>query len=112
MLLYALQGKINPAADSDIDWDSLKEFWVFCYDKGYACNAVQCDRERPAPAQLFSPRNTVDYPRSIVKADIPDEIVLEFVDETRGWAPNERSVYNTPDGLPAGTEKTRQVSSI
>ncbi|MDR1575603.1 MAG: hypothetical protein LBS37_06315, partial [Treponema sp.] len=47
MLLYALKGKINPApvADTDIDWDSLAGFWEFCDEKGYACNAVQGDRE-------------------------------------------------------------------
>ncbi|MDR1278650.1 MAG: hypothetical protein LBK02_07855 [Treponema sp.] len=145
MLLYALQGKINPVpvADADIDWDSLKEFWTFCNDKNYTCNAVQGDRElfsvlcakiaktgrasvlrvngkfsvvidrkRPAPVQLFSPRNTTGYHQTIIKADVPDEIALEFIDETRGWASNERSVYNTPDGLSAGTEKTKQASSV
>jgi hypothetical protein len=145
MLLYALQGKVNPdpVADSDIDWDSLRDFWAFCNDKNYTCNAVQgdrelfsvlcakiaktgrasilrmngkfsvvIDRERPAPVQLFSPRNTINYRQTIVKADVPDEIALEFIDETRDWASNERSVYNTPDGLPAGDEKTKQASSV
>jgi hypothetical protein len=145
MLLYALRGKINPAPveDANIDWDSFREFWIFCHDKGYACNAVQgdrdlfstlctkiaktgrasmtrmngmfsvvIDRERAAPVQLFSPRNTINYHQTIVKADIPDETAVEFVDETAGWAPNERSVYNTPDGLPSGAEKTRQSSAV
>jgi hypothetical protein len=145
MLLYVLQGKINPApvADADIDWDSLREFWIFCYQKGYTCNAVQggrelfsvlcakvaktgrasvlringkfsvvVDKERPAPVQLFSPRNTIGYSQTLVKADIPDELAVEFIDETTGWASNERSVYNTPDGLPEGEEKTKQTSRI
>ncbi|MDR1506577.1 MAG: hypothetical protein LBI67_05690 [Treponema sp.] len=145
MLLYALQGKINPdpVDDSDIDWDSFREFWGFCNDKGYTCNAAQGDRElfsalctkiaktgrasvlrvngafsvvvdkeRPAPVQLFSPRNTIAYTQTIVKADIPDEIAIEFIDETVGWTSNERSVYNTPDGLSDGTEKTKQASKI
>jgi hypothetical protein len=145
MLLYALQGKINPVpvADADIDWEALRDFWTFCDTQGYTCNAVQgdrelfsvlcakiaktgrasmarvnsvfsvvIDRERPAPVQLFSPRNTVNYHQTIVKADIPDEIAVDFIDETSGWASNERSVYNTPDGLPAGTESTKQTSQI
>jgi hypothetical protein len=145
MLLYALRGKLNPdpAADTDIDWDSFREFWIFCNQKGYTCNAVQSgrelfsvlcakiaktgrasvlrvngafsviiDKERPAPVQLFSPRNTTGYGQTIVKADIPDEIAIEFIDETAGWASNERSVFNTPDGLPAGNEKTKQSSRI
>ena len=47
MLLYALRGSINPVPveDGDIDWDSFREFWTFCNDKGYTCNAVQGDRE-------------------------------------------------------------------
>jgi hypothetical protein len=145
MLLYALQGKINPApvADADIDWEALREFWIFCAQKGYTCNAIQggrelfsvlcariaktgrasvlringkfsvvVDKERPAPVQLFSPRNTLGYSQTVIKADIPDELAVEFIDETTGWASNERSIYNTPDGLPAGTEKTKQSSKI
>jgi hypothetical protein len=145
MLLYVLQGKINPApvGDADIDWDAFREFWIFCNQKDYTCNAVQggrelfstlctkiaktgrasllrvngkftviIDRERPAPVQLFSPRNTVAYTQTIVKADIPDEVALEFIDETVGWTSNERSVYNTADGLPDGTERTKQSSRI
>jgi hypothetical protein len=74
--------------------------------------SVVIDKERPAPVQLFSPRNTTGYHQTIVKADVPDEIAAEFIDETKGWASNERSVYNTPSGLPSGTEKTKQTSSI
>ncbi|MDR2471496.1 MAG: hypothetical protein LBD09_05245, partial [Treponema sp.] len=145
MLLYALRGQINtdPVSDEDIDWPGFREFWLFCANKRYACNAVQGGRElfsvlcskiaktgrasvmringkftvvidkpRPAPVQLFSPRNTIAYRQTIVKADIPGEIALEFIDETSGWASNERSVYNTASGLADGTEKTKQASRI
>jgi hypothetical protein len=74
--------------------------------------SVVIDRERDAPVQLFSPRNTVNYRQTIVKADIPNEIAVEFIDETKGWASNERKVFHTPDGLSDGTEKTSQASSV
>ena|GEM_PF-3598636 len=145
MLLYSLQGKINPdpVSDEDIDWEAFREFWIFCNEKNYTCNGVQggrelfsnlcakiaktgrasllkingkfsviIDRERPAPVQLFSPRNTINYTQTIIKADVPDEVALEFIDETVGWTSNERSVYNTETGLPHGNEKTKQSSKI
>jgi hypothetical protein len=55
--------------------------------------SVVIDRERPGPVQLFSPRNTTGCHQTIVKADVSDEIAVEFIDETRGWASNERSVF-------------------
>jgi hypothetical protein len=74
--------------------------------------SVIIDRERPAPVQLFSPRNTLNYRQTVVKADIPDEIAVQFIDETAGWASNERSMYHTPDGLPSRAKKTKQASSV
>ena len=73
---------------------------------------VIIDNERPAPVQLFSPRNTIGYSQTIIKADIPDEIAIEFIDETVGWTSNERNVFNTNNGLSDGTEKTKQASRI
>ncbi|MCL2762237.1 MAG: host specificity factor TipJ family phage tail protein [Treponema sp.] len=60
--------------------------------------SVVQDIERPAPVQLFTPKNTISYSITMLKADIPDAIALRFIDENAGYAQNELSVYNTPDG--------------
>ena len=56
------------------------------------------DIERPSPVQLFTPKNTVNYSIAMFNVDIPDAIALRFIDEDAGYAQNELSVYNTPDG--------------
>ena len=60
--------------------------------------AVVQDIERPAPVQLFTPKNTVSYSVTMFQADVPDAISLRFIDEEAGFAHNELPVHNTPDG--------------
>ncbi|WP_059369312.1 TipJ family phage tail tip protein [Treponema endosymbiont of Eucomonympha sp.] len=74
--------------------------------------AVVVDKERSDTANLFSPRNTISYAQQIMKMDVPDEISCSFTDETTGWQLNARSAFNTADGLPDGTAKTKQTSSL
>jgi len=56
------------------------------------------DIERPAHFQLFTPKNTISYSVTMFNADIPDAISLRYIDEKAGYAQNELSVFNTPDG--------------
>ncbi|MCL2810234.1 MAG: host specificity factor TipJ family phage tail protein, partial [Treponema sp.] len=56
------------------------------------------DIERPTHMQLFTPKNTINYSVTMFKADIPDAISLRYIDEDAGFAQNELTVYNTPDG--------------
>ena len=60
--------------------------------------AVVQDIERESHMQLFTPKNTIGYSITMFNADIPDAIALRFIDEKAGFAHNESSVYNTPDG--------------
>jgi len=60
--------------------------------------SVVQDIERPAHLQLFTPKNTISYSVTMLKADIPDAISLRYIDENAGYARNELSVFNTPDG--------------
>jgi hypothetical protein len=62
--------------------------------------SVVQDIERPAPVQLFTPKNTISYSVAMFSADIPDAIALGFADGDSGYAQNELKVYNTPDGNP------------
>lgn len=70
------------------------------------------DIERESFVQLFTPRNSANYKESIMLADVPDEIKLGFVDSENGFAENEVSVYNTPDGNKSGMTKTSQEISL
>ncbi|MCL2277544.1 MAG: phage tail protein [Treponema sp.] len=56
------------------------------------------DIERPARFQLFTPKNTISYSVTMFNVDIPDAISLRYIDEKSGYAQNELSVFNTPDG--------------
>ena len=60
--------------------------------------SVVQDIARASPVQLFTPRNTKSYQQTIAYTDIPDAIELGFIDETAGYADNDRIVYNTDDG--------------
>ena len=60
--------------------------------------AVVQDIERPAPVQLFTPKNTISYGVTMMKADVPDMISMRFIDEKAGYAQNDVKVYNTPSG--------------
>jgi hypothetical protein len=137
MLLWALRGRAvqQKVADSDIDWPALEEFYLWCDEHGYTCNAyltesvtvselfrmiggtaraeilridskisVVQDVERPAPIQLFTPKNTIDYSETLIMADVPDALALQFIDAESGYAENELMVYNTPSGNPAAAE--------
>ena len=56
------------------------------------------DIEKPAPVQLFTPRNSHGYTESIVMGDLPDAMSLQYTDEEAGFAKNELTIYNTADG--------------
>lgn len=75
--------------------------------------SVVIDCAKAAPVQLFSPRNTTDYQKSLVMADIPDEIDYKFVDETDDtFSENSRPVYNTPLGTLVTTPASRQETTV
>jgi len=130
-LMYALQGRaVQQVVDpDDIDYPSIEEFYAWCEEKKYTCNAylsesvtiaelmkmigstsradilridskiaVVQDKERPSPAQLFTPKNTISYGVTMMKADVPDMIAMRFIDEEAGYAQQEVKVYNTPSG--------------
>lgn len=56
------------------------------------------DIEKPAPVQLFTPRNSHGYTESIIMGDLPDAMSLQYTDEEAGFAKNELTIYNTTDG--------------
>lgn len=56
------------------------------------------DIARDGFVQLFTPRNSHGYAETLVMADIPDSLALQFVDKDAGFAKNKLQVYNTPDG--------------
>lgn len=56
------------------------------------------DIEKPAPVQLFTPRNSHGYTESIIMGDLPDAMSLQYTDEEAGFAKNELTIYNTADG--------------
>ena len=60
--------------------------------------SVVQDIERPAPVQLFTPKNTIGYSIAMFNADVPEAISMQYIDEDSGFAQNESTVYNTPDG--------------
>ena len=60
--------------------------------------SVVQDVKRLAPVQLFTPKNSISYSITMFQADVPEAISLRFIDEKAGYAQNELSVYNTPDG--------------
>ena len=60
--------------------------------------SVVQDIQRPSHTQLYTPKNTISYSVTMFKADIPDAISLRYIDEDSGFAQQELSVYNTPDG--------------
>jgi len=66
------------------------------------------DIERPAPVQLFTPKNTKSYSVAMLSADVPDAIALRFPDEDAGYALNEAIVYNTPDFKRSNEPETAQ----
>ena len=66
------------------------------------------DIEKPAPVQLFTPRNSHGYTESIIMADIPDAMSLQYTDEDAGFAKNELTIYNTADGNKEAEPQTTQ----
>jgi hypothetical protein len=74
--------------------------------------SVVQDIERYAPMQLFTPKNTKNYSVAMFSADIPDEIALRFINEGSGYAQNEVSVYNTPDGNPPAGKPTETIQKV
>lgn len=66
------------------------------------------DIEKPAPVQLFTPRNSHGYTESIVMADLPDAMSLQFTDKDAGYAKNELTIYNTASGNKAAEPQTTQ----
>ena len=74
--------------------------------------SVVQDIERPSCMQLFTPKNTAGYSVTMFNADIPDAIALGFIDEAAGFAHNELSVYNTPDGSQAGEPDSIQKADL
>lgn len=66
------------------------------------------DIERPAPVQLFTPRNSHGYTESIIMADLPDAMSLQYTDEEAGFAKNELTIYNTTDGNKEREPETTQ----
>jgi len=74
--------------------------------------SVVQDIGRPAPVQLFTPKNTIGYSVAMLSADIPDAISARFIDEDAGYAQNEAVAHNTPDGNPAGGEEPETVQTL
>lgn len=66
------------------------------------------DIEKPAPVQLFTPRNSHGYTESIVMADLPDAMSLQYTDEEAGFAKNELTIYNTASGNKEAEPETTQ----
>ena len=66
------------------------------------------DIKKPAPVQLFTPRNSHGYTESIIMADIPDAMSLQYTDEEAGFAKNELTIYNTADGNKEAEPQTTQ----
>ena len=131
LLLYALRGRAaqESVSTDDIDWQSFQDFYTWCEDHNYTCNAylsesvtiaeimkmiggvaradilridskisVVQDIERPSHMGLFTPKNSIGYSITMMKADIPEAIELRYIDEDSGYAQNETRIYNTPDG--------------
>jgi hypothetical protein len=70
--------------------------------------SVVQDIERPTHRQLFTPKNTKSYSITMFSADIPDAIALRYIDSESGYAQNECTVYNTPDGNKIAEPETTQ----
>lgn len=66
------------------------------------------DIEKPAPVQLFTPRNSHGYTESIVMGDLPDAMSLQYTDEEAGFAKNELTIYNTASGNKEAEPETTQ----
>lgn len=66
------------------------------------------DVEKPAPVQLFTPRNSHGYTESIIMGDLPDAMSLQYTDEEAGFAKNELTIYNTVDGNKEAEPETTQ----
>ena len=66
------------------------------------------DIARDSFVQLFTPRNSANFKETMALPDVPDEIKLQYVDRTSGFAENEVSVYNTPTGASSGEPVTSQ----
>lgn len=66
------------------------------------------DIEKPAPVQLFTPRNSHGYTESIVMADLPDAMSLQYTDGEAGFAKNELTIYNTASGNKEAEPETTQ----
>lgn len=56
------------------------------------------DIERDSPVQLFTPRNSKNYTETLLKTEIPDCLILKFVNKDSGFAEDEVNVYNTISG--------------
>lgn len=56
------------------------------------------DIERDGFVQVFTPRNSWAYKETILKADIPDALSLQLIDEASNYAQQELKIYNTPNG--------------
>ena len=66
------------------------------------------DIEKPAPVQLFTPRNSHGYTESIIMGDLSDAMSLQYTDEEAGFAKNELTIYNTTDGNKETEPETTQ----
>lgn len=66
------------------------------------------DIEKPAPVQLFTPRNSHGYTESIVMGDLPDAMSLQYTDEEAGFVRNELTIYNTASGNKEAEPETTQ----
>ncbi len=66
------------------------------------------DIEKPAPVQLFTPRNSHGYTESIIMGDLPDAMSLQYTDEEAGFAKNELTIYNTASGNKEAEPETTQ----
>lgn len=62
--------------------------------------------------QVFTPRNSWNYKETILKADIPDALSMQFPDAESGYAQQELKVYNTPDGNYVSEPDTVQDVSL
>lgn len=70
------------------------------------------DIERDSAVQLFTPRNSKNYTETLLKAEIPDCIALNFVNEESGFAEDEVKVYNTSTGNKLTEPETTQEVSL
>lgn len=57
--------------------------------------SVIIDNEKPIIKGVVTPRNSWGYKGSINYPEIPDALIIEFRNENKGYALDERTIYNT-----------------